>query len=380
MIPYSRQQIDESDIDAVVKALRGDILTGGEAVREFEAEIAAYTGAKHAVVFNSGTAALHAAYDALGIGEGDEVITTPLSFAATSNAALYVGATPVFVDIRYDGNIDETRIEAAITAKTKAIVPVDYAGNPVAIEAIMALANKHGLKVFEDAAHAFGSMIGEKKVGAFADVTTFSFHPVKPLTTLEGGALVTDDEAVAETARRFRSHGIERKQLWNMDMVALGYNYRLSDVQCALGRSQLARLEAFIEKREAIARYYDSALADSPYCFTIPIPKKTRSVRHLYPVLLDRSLWCSKEEIFMACQEAGLGVQVHYKPIYQHTYYKERFGTQRMEVAEEFYRAELSIPCHQGMDLDEARYVVESLLGILERYGKGCLRGRDYQL
>lgn len=199
MNPYSRQQIDEADIAAVVEVLRSDILTGGPKVAEFEARICEYVGAKHAVVFNSGTAALHAAYHALELGEGDEVITSPISFAATANAALYVGAKPVFVDVKFDGNIDENKIEAAITPNTKAIVPVDYAGNPVAIEVIMATAKKHGLKVVEDAAHAFGSMIGGVKVGLRADVTTFSFHPVKPLTTTEGGALVTDDAAVAES-------------------------------------------------------------------------------------------------------------------------------------------------------------------------------------
>ena len=283
-----------------------------------------------------------------------------------------MGAKPVFVDVRFDGNINETLIEAAITEKTRAIVPVDYAGTPVAIEAINAVAKKHNLKVIEDAAHAFGSMRGDRKVGVDADVTTFSFHPVKPFTTLEGGALTTDDPALAEAARRFRSHGIERGRLWNMEMVELGYNYRLSDVQCALGISQLEKLDGFLEKREAIAAYYDGAFAGHPQLFAPKLPEGTRSSRHLYPVMLDRSLWCSKEDIFQACRDAGLGVQVHYKPIYQHKYYKERFGSQRFDTAEDFYRAELSIPCHHAMGLDEAETVVKRLSEILEKYSRGC--------
>ena len=372
MNPYSRQVIDEADIQAVVAALKEDILTGGITVDRFEKKIAEYIGAKEAVVFNSGTAALHAAYHILGIGEGDEVVTTPISFAATSNAALYVGAKPVFVDVRFDGNINESLIEAAITEKTRAIVPVDYAGTPVAIDAINALAKKHNLKVIEDAAHAFGSVRGERKVGVDADVTAFSFHPVKPFTTLEGGALTTDDPALAEAARRFRSHGIERGRLWNMEMVELGFNYRLNDVQCALGISQLEKLDGFLEKREAIAAYYDQAFAGHPLLFTPKLPEGTRSSRHLYPVMLDRSLWCSKENIFQACKDAGLGVQVHYKPIYQHKYYKERFGSQRLDTAEDFYRAELSIPCHHAMGPEEAETVVKKLSEILEKYSGGC--------
>lgn len=372
MNPYSRQVIDEADIKAVVAALREDILTGGGTVATFEKKIAEYTGVREAVVFNSGTAALHAAYHILGIGEGDEVITTPISFAATSNAALYVGARPVFVDVRFDGNINETLIEAAITEKTRAVVPVDYAGTPVAIEAINAIARKHDLKVIEDGAHAFGSMRGAQKVGAQADVTTFSFHPVKPFTTLEGGALVTDDPALAEAARRFRSHGIERGRLWNMDMVELGYNYRLSDVQCALGISQLEKLDGFLKKREEIAAYYDKAFAGHSLLFAPRLPEGIRSSRHLYPVMLDRTLWCSKEDIFQACREAGLGVQVHYKPIYQHSYYKKLFGPQRLDTAEDFYRAELSIPCHHAMGVEEAETVVKKVSEILEKYSGGC--------
>ncbi len=372
MTPYSRQLIDDADIEAVVKALKSDILTGGKTVESFESAIARYVGAQHAVVMNSGTAVLHAAYHALGIGEGDEIITTPITFAATANAALYVGAKPVFIDVRYDGNMDERLIEAAITPRTKAIVPVDYAGNPCAMEAINAIAKKHGLKVIEDGAHAFGSRVGSKPVGSLADVTTFSFHPVKPFTTLEGGALVTDDPEVAEKARRFRSHGMVRKQLWNMDMVDLGYNYRLSDVQCALGLSQLEKLAGFIEKRNAIAALYDEEIPKIPGLYAIKIPEANRSSRHLYPVLLDRTLWCSKEDIFKACQEEGLGVQVHYKPVYQHSYYKEHVPTQPLETAEDFYRAELSIPCHQMMGMEEAEAVLKKLRVILKRFARGC--------
>ena len=372
MTPYSRQLIDEDDIQSVIDALRSDILTGGKTVEHFESAIAEYVGTKYAVVVNSGTAALHGAYHALGIGEGDEIITTPITFAATANAALYVGAKPVFVDVRYDGNMNETLIEAALTDKTRAIVPVDYAGNPADMDTINAIAKKHGLKVIEDGAHAFGSRLGGRPVGSLADVTTFSFHPVKPLTTLEGGALVTDDPDLAERARRFRSHGMVRKSLWNMDMVDLGYNYRLSDVQCALGLSQMRKLESFIAQRNRIADFYDAHIPQIPGLYTIKVAKENRSSRHLYPVLLDRSLWCSKEDIFKACQEEGLGVQVHYKPVYQHSYYKEHVPTQSLETAEDFYRAELSIPCHQMMTEADAEAVLKKLRVILDRFARGC--------
>lgn len=371
MIPYSRQSIDQSDIDAVVEALKGDFLTGGKKVGEFEEALANYLGVKYVCVMNSATSALHVAYQIIDLKEGDELITTPLTFAATSNTALQCGATPIFCDIKFDGNIDERKIEALITPKTKAIAPVDFGGNPLNIDAIKAICDKHKLFLIEDASHALGSQINGLKVGTTADITIFSFHAIKPITTLEGGAIATNNEAFYEQAKLLRSHGIVKKELWNSDMVLLGENYRLSDVACALGLSQLKRLDSFIQKRQDIAHYYDERFANNPFFTTIPIDKTKKSARHLYPILLDRSLWCSKEEIFKALHGKGLGVQVHYKPVYQFSYYKKLLGEMRLPNTEDFYKAELSIPCHQGMSMEDASFVADTLLETLASI-KGC--------
>ena len=373
MIPYSRQSIDQSDIDAVVETLKGDFLTGGKKVSDFEEALANYIGAKHVCVMNSATSALHVAYQIIGLEVGDEIITTPLTFAATSNTAIQCGAKPIFCDIKYDGNINETKIEALITPRTKAIAPVDFGGNPLPIKAIKALCDKHKLFLIEDASHALGSEIDGVKVGNIADMTIFSFHAIKPITTFEGGAIATNNTAFYEQAKLLRSHGIVKKELWNSDMITLGENYRLSDVACALGLSQLKRLENFIDKRNEIAHYYDERFAKNPYFTTIAIDTSKRSTYHLYPILLDRSLWCSKEDIFKALHDKGIGVQVHYKPVYQFSYYKKLFGEQRLETTEDFYRAELSIPCHQGMSMEDAIMVADTLLEAITSI-KGCKR------
>lgn len=373
MIPYSTQLIDEEDIRAVEAVLRGTHLTQGREVDAFEQSLCDYSGAKYAVSFNSATSALHGAYTVAGISEGDEIVTTPLTFVATSNMAAALGAKPVFVDIRLDGNIDETKIEAAITPRTKAIVPVDFGGKPVAIDAINAIARKHNLLVIEDACHALGSEIGGRKIGALADMTIFSFHAIKPITTGEGGAVMTDDPQVAEKLRLFRSHGIVKKQFWNSDMITMGHNYRLTDIAAALGRSQMGKLDTFIETRNAIAAYYDERFKTNPYFDTIKLAPNERSARHLYPILLHPELYCPKEDIYAALHEKGVGVQVHYKPLYQNSFYKQRFGEMRLEVANDFYKAELSIPCHHKMNLDDAAKVADTLDAVLENYRmRGC--------
>ncbi len=368
MIPYSTQSISQEDIDAVVNALQSSHLTQGPQVEAFERALAEYVGVKHAVVFNAATSALFAAYHAAGIGEGDEIITTPISFVATSNMAVVLGATPVFCDVKLDGNIDEHYIERLITPNTKAIVPVDFGGKPVEIEAIKAIAARHNLLLIDDASHALGSMIGNAKVGTHADMSIFSFHAIKPITTTEGGAIVTDNDNFAAALRLFRSHGIEKRQHWNSDMVQMGYNFRLSDIAAALGHSQLKRVDDFIEKRNEIAAYYDKRFADTRLFSTQKIDPDTRSSRHLYPLILSPELHCPKEDIFTALHKKGLGVQVHYKPIYQNSYYKEKFGEQRLHVAEDFYRSELSIPCHQGMSMEDAAFVADTVLEVMGAY------------
>lgn len=373
MLPYSTQFIEEDDIAAVVDVLKSSHLTQGAKVETFEEAIAQYTGARYCVTFNSATSALLGAYAVAEISENDEIITTPISFVATSNMAIALGAKPVFCDIKMDGNIDESLIESLITPQTRALVPVDFAGKPVAIEAIKEIAKKHNLLVIEDSSHALGSGIGDQKIGSFADMSIFSFHAIKPITTGEGGAVVTNDEAFAQKLKLFRSHGIIKKQLWNSDMVSLGHNFRLTEFAAALGLSQLHKLDRFLQTRNTIARYYDERFAGHKLFTTIAINSDEQSARHLYPLLLNPQLHCVKEEIFTELQTRGLGVQVHYKPIYQNSFYKERFGEQRLATTELFYRSELSIPCHQKMTLEDAVKVADLVLEVMEKYShRGC--------
>ena len=373
MIPYSTQLIEEDDIAAVVEILQSSHLTQGAKVQEFEEGIAHYVGAKYCVTFNSATSALLGAYAVCGIGEADQIITTPISFVATSNMAIALGANPIFCDIKMDGNIDETLIEALITPHTKAIVSVDFGGKPVAINTIKEIAKKHNLLVIDDASHALGSDINQKKIGSHADMTIFSFHAIKPITTGEGGAVVTDNEEYAKALRLFRSHGIVKKQLWNSDMVSLGHNFRMTEFAAALGLSQLSKIDRFIHARESIAHYYDQRFENHKLFSTIHIDEHEQSARHLYPLLLNPELHCVKEEIFVELQEKGLGVQVHYKPIYQHSFYKKRYGEQRLSTAETFYKSELSIPCHQKMLITDAEAVADIVLEVIEKYAyRGC--------
>lgn len=373
MIPYSTQFIEEDDIAAVVDVLKSSHLTQGAKVEAFEDAIAQYTGARYCVTFNSATSALLGAYSVAEISKNDEIITTPISFVATSNMAIAIGAKPVFCDIKMDGNIDESLIESLITPKTRALIPVDFAGKPVAIAAIKEIAKKHNLLVIEDSSHALGSGIGNQKIGSFADMTIFSFHAIKPITTGEGGAVVTNDEAFAKKLKLFRSHGIIKKQLWNSDMVSLGHNFRLTEFAAALGHSQLHKLDRFLQTRNEIARYYDERFAGHKLFSTITIDPHEQSARHLYPLLLSPALHCTKEDIFTELQIRGLGVQVHYKPIYQNSFYKERFGEQRLATTELFYKSELSIPCHQKMTLEDAVMVADLVLEVMEKYShRGC--------
>jgi len=373
MIPYSTQLIDDDDIAAVTAVLKSSHLTQGSQVEAFEKALCDYTGAKYAVTFNSATSALMGTYASAGIGQDDEIITTPISFVATSNMAIALGAKTVFCDVKLDGNIDERLIEKLITPKTKAIVPVDFGGKPVALSKIQEIADKHQLLVIEDACHALGSEIEGKKIGSFSDMTIFSFHAIKPITTGEGGAVLTDNKAYADKLRRFRSHGIIKKKFWNMDMIEMGYNYRLTDIAAALGLSQMKKLDSFIAQRNEIAAYYDERFKGHKLFQSILIPKNTGSARHLYPVTLIPSLQCPKEDIYASLHEKGIGVQVHYKPIHQNSFYIDQYGKQSFAVAEDFYRSELSLPCHQKMSLDDAVYVADTFLDVLQAYSiRGC--------
>jgi UDP-4-amino-4,6-dideoxy-L-N-acetyl-beta-L-altrosamine transaminase len=373
MIPYSTQLVDEEDIAAVAEVLRGPYLTQGPTVEAFEQSLCDYTGSKYAVTFNSATSALMGAYAIAGIAQDDEIITTPISFVATANMAIALGANPVFCDVKLDGNIDERLIERLITPRTKAIVPVHFGGKPVALEKIKEISKKYDLLLIEDASHALGSQINGKKIGSLSDMTVFSFHAIKPITTGEGGAVLTDNAEYAEKLRRFRSHGIIKKSFWNSDMVEMGHNYRLSDISAALGLSQMKKLDGFIEQRNEIAAYYDEHFKGHKLFQTIPIPHGERSARHLYPVTLIPGPQCPKEDIFAALHAKGVGVQVHYKPIHLNSFYIEKYGKQSLSVAEDFYRSELSLPCQQKMTMDDAVYVADTFLEVLENYNlRGC--------
>lgn len=375
MIPYSTQLIEQDDIDAVVEVLQSSHLTQGSKVAEFESALAEYVGVKHVIAMNSATSALLALYAACEIGEGDEIITTPISFVATSNMFVALGAKPVWCDVKLDGNIDESQIEALITPKTKAIVVVDFAGKPVEMQTIEAIARKHDLLLIDDASHALGSSRGGKKIGTFGDATIFSFHAIKPITTGEGGAVATSSDEIAAKARLFRSHGMTKKELWNSDMSVMGHNFRITEFAAALGLSQLKKLDGFIAKRNEIAAFYDERFSHAKMFLTQKIDALDVSARHLYPIILNPELHCVKEEIFKELLACEIGVQVHYKPIYQNSYYIEKFGKQRCPVAEDFYKSEISIPCQHKMSLEDAKYVADTFLEVLEKFAH---RGRCF--
>ncbi len=368
MIAYSRQSINEDDEKAVLEALRSDFLTCGKRVEEFEQALCDFVGVKYAVVLNSATSALHVAYLCANLQKGDEFITTPLTFAATASAGLMTGAKPVFCDIKMDGNIDEEKIQSLITKNTKAIVPVDFGGLAVNMDKILQIAKKHKLLVINDASHALGSTYEDgSKVGSKADISIFSFHAIKPITTFEGGALLTNDEEIYKKAKKLRSHNIEKKSLWDSELNELGYNYRLSDVACALGLSQLKRLDNFLQTREKIALFYEVEFENNDFIGTIKIPTSLKSSRHLYPILLKEHLLNKKEDIFKDLLSHDIGVQVHYKPLFEYELFKS-FYHDDLANASKFYQRELSLPCHQEMSLDMAKYVASKVLKILKKH------------
>ncbi|MBI5728523.1 MAG: UDP-4-amino-4,6-dideoxy-N-acetyl-beta-L-altrosamine transaminase [Candidatus Magasanikbacteria bacterium] len=376
MIPYGRQTIDEADIAAVVEVLRSDWLTQGPKVAEFEEALAAYCGARYAVAVANGTAALHAAFVAAGIGPGNEFITSPITFPATSNVGLWQGARPVFVDIDpATGNIDPTGIEPAITKKTKAIVPIDYTGRPVNLSAIRAIAEEHGLPVIEDACQALGAEFGKYKIGSRSAYTVFSFHPVKSITTGEGGAILTNDERAYRLMKRFITHGVERQRFssappgeWYFEMQLLGQNYRLTDIQSALGLSQLKKLDVFIAARREIANRYTRALADLPFIATPPADTdECRSAWHLYVIRVRAGLAGKRDEAFRRLRAAGIGVNLHHIPVYLHPYYRQLgFAPGLCPRAERFYEEIISLPLYPTLSLSDQKRVIDAVRGLGE--------------
>lgn len=370
-IPYGRQSISEEDIQAVEEVLRSDFLTTGPKIEEFEQSVCDYTGAKYAVAIANGTAALHAACFAAGIGEGDEVITTPITFAASSNCVLYCGGTPVFADIKPDTyNIDPKDIERKITDKTRAIIAVHYTGQPCDMDAIHEIARKHHLMVIEDAAHALGADYKGKRVGSLSDMTTFSFHPVKHITTGEGGMILTDNEQLYTRLKLFRSHGITRdanlmtktEGAWYYQQLELGYNYRITDIQCALGISQMKRLDSFVARRRELVKRYQTAFA-SRKDIICPIQQEgCNSSWHLYVIQVK-----DRKEKFDQLRKAGIGVNVHYIPVYKHPYYQEH-GYQNVccPNAEKLYEHIISLPLYADLTNEQQDYVIEQVKMDLE--------------
>ena len=380
MIPYGKQCIDEEDIKAVVDVLRSDWLTTGPTIEQFEKAFSDFVGAKYAVAVNSGTAALHAAMFALDIGPGDEVIVPSMTFAATANCVVFQGGTPVFADVD-PGTllIDPASVEARLSSKTKAIIAVDYAGQPCDYDTLAGIASRHNLTLVADACHSLGGCYKDKPVGTLATLNAFSFHPVKHITTGEGGMITTDDQKLAERMRLFRSHGIstdhrqrEAQGSWFYEMVELGFNYRITDFQCALGICQLKKLPLWIEQRQAIAARYDRELTNDG----IKPLKKENNVHHayhLYVVQLQmEKLKTDRAVIFKELREEGIGVNVHYIPVHLHPYYRRRFqtGPGLCPVAERTYEQIISLPMFPGLTTKDVDSVIKKVRKIIERYTK----------
>lgn len=365
-IPYGRQSIDEKDIQMVTEVLRSAYLTTGPKVTEFEKRVADYVGARYAVAVCNGTAALHIACLAAGIGKGDEVVTTPITFAASANCVLYCGGIPVFADIDADTyNICPQEIEKKITNKTKAIIPVHYTGQPCDMDAIAEIARKHDLIVIEDAAHALGASYKDKRIGSISDMTCFSFHPVKPITTGEGGMVVTDDEELYKKLLLFRSHGItrdeelmaEKQGAWYYEQLELGYNYRITDISCALGISQMDKLDFFLEKRRKIAECYNEAFEKAE---NIKIPKQLSGCNSGWHLYMIQVMGKNRKAVFEQLRSVGIGANVHYIPVYQHPYYQNHgYSDCCCKNAEIFYERAISLPIFPLLTEKEQQYVIK---------------------
>jgi len=379
MVPYSHQWIDSFDIETVIKTLRSGWLTQGPKIKEFEKAICKYTGAKYAVVVSNGTSALHLAVLAAGINIKDEVITSPITFVASANCVLYCGGIPVFADIEEDcANISPDRIKEKVNRHTKALIPVHFSGLPCEMKTIYEIAKKNDLVIIEDAAHALGAEYARLKIGSckYSDMAIFSFHPVKSITTGEGGAITTNNRNFYEKILLFRNHGITKEKsnflnkpsgYWYHEMQLLGFNYRISDIQSALGLSQLKKIDMFIEKRKRIADIYNKTFRGNPYFTVQSLREGISSSYHLYPIELNDNYKMKKESIFLKMQNVGLGVQVHYIPVYLQPYYK-RLGYKKglCPLAEDFYEREISIPLYPQMSVKTVNNVIKRIFSVFK--------------
>ncbi len=365
---YSEPCLDEEDKKAVLEVLNSKQLTQGKRSLLFEEALCEFLGVKHALVFNSATSALLTLYRNFSNFSADcnEIITTPISFVATANMLLESGYKPVFAEIKNDGNIDELALEKLINKKTKAIVSVDYAGKSVEIGSIQKLCKRHSLSFLSDSSHALGSEYQNKKVGGFALASVFSFHAIKPITTAEGGAVVTNDGELYEKMKLFRSHGMLKKDFFEGEVKSIGHNFRLNEIQSALGLSQLKKAPLLMQKREEIALIYDRIFKDNPYFTPLHPLLKDKSSNHLYPILMRQKFFTCKKLILENLHKRGILAQVHYKPIYQYQLYQQLFNTAPLKSAEDFYRAEISLPCHANLDLESVQNIAHGVLKTFE--------------
>jgi len=383
-LPYGGQTIDLADTRSVLKTLASSRLTQGPAVTAFEAALAEYTGAGYAVACANGTAALHLASLAAGLKRGDRAVTSPNTFVATANAVLYTGAVPVFADINEDtGAIDIGRLREALTGEVKALIPVHYGGAPLDMKEIRAACGED-VVIIEDACHALGAWQRDgsgikRMVGgcSYSDMTVFSFHPVKSITTGEGGAVTTNDRVLYERLIELRTHGItktpphgESWPPWKYEMRSLGFNYRISDIQCALGLSQLKKIEAFMKRRREIAALYDELFSNTEIIKTPPLQRNSESARHLYPVRIDfKGLGVDKEQWFKLMLSEGVALQVHYIPVHLQPYYRERFGYNAGDfpVSERFFHEAASLPIFPALTDEDVRFAAKAVISTLSR-------------
>lgn len=381
-IYYGKQSIDSKDVEAVVKAITGSAITCGPYIDELETKLCRITEAKYAVAVSNGTAALHVACLAIGIKEGDEVIVSSITFAASANCVKYCGGTPVFADIRKDTyNIDVEDVKRKITDKTKAIIAVDFTGQATELDKLKQICKEKRLYLIEDAAHSIGTKFNGKPVGSIADITTFSFHPVKTVTSGEGGACTTNDPELYKRLSLFRSHGITRDQNimvneshgpWYNEQVMLGYNYRMTDFQAALLISQLDKLETFSNRRKEIRKIYDAAFEKMPELYLQTHIPESDTTQHLYIIRLNKErLTCTRREFFEAMTAEGIQPQVHYLPVYRHSYY-EKLGYKKglCPVAEEIYEQIMSIPFYPALEENEIEDVIKAVKKIVDYYRK----------
>ncbi|WP_187881701.1 UDP-4-amino-4,6-dideoxy-N-acetyl-beta-L-altrosamine transaminase [Helicobacter pylori] len=369
---YSEPCLDEEDKKAVLEVLNSKQLTQGKRSLLFEEALCEFLGVKHALVFNSATSALLTLYRNFSDFNTDynEIITTPISFVATANMLLESGYTPVFAEVKNDGNIDELALEKLITKKTKAIVSVDYAGKSVEIESIQKLCKKHSLSFLSDSSHALGSEYQNKKVGGFALASVFSFHAIKPITTAEGGAVVTNNSELYEKMKLFRSHGMLKKDFFEGEVKSIGHNFRLNEIQSALGLSQLKKAPFLMQKREEAALTYDRIFKDNPYFTPLHPLLKDKSSNHLYPILMRQKFFTCKKLILESLHKLGILAQVHYKPIYQYQLYQQLFNTAPLKSAEDFYNAEISLPCHANLNLESVKSIAHGVLKTFEGFNR----------